>query len=115
MRCFPLLAVSLLFLCSCALESQSYVDQNLGYSSTKGTIVRIDNIGCDLAIQHGKTHLGNGMVFEVDRPGGTVTLQIGENFQQVNVPVGSRLVFSESGDYLLQPLDNLSAEPVPQP
>ncbi len=117
MRCLLLLLLTtpLVLLSSCALKSQNYVDLNLGFSSTKGTIVRVDNIGCDLSIKEGRTHLKNGIVLEVDRPGGTATLQIGDNFQRIDLPVGSRVVFAPEGDYVLQPLALTSEPLVPQP
>ena len=103
-------AIILFALSSCATSSRDYVDESVGYSVAKGFVVRVDGLSSD-----GKEYLANGVALKISKGGGQVSMKMGEQIQELPFHPGSILVYSDSGDYLLDPISKGTGQSETQP
>ncbi len=83
---------------SCMLSGMAYADRAVGYSVTKGNLVRVDNLATEE-----KHHLSDGVAIHVPDPGCSVVMRLGEPLQVIELIPGSILVLGEEADWVLQP------------
>lgn len=98
--------VSLLLLVSCGTTARSFVDETAGYSSTKGRLQRVENLSSE-----NHQYLKDGVAVTASAAGATITLKINESMVTLETTRGTIIVYSKSGDYVLQPLSS----PAPSP
>ena len=88
-----------LFASACVASSDKFVEESLGFSTTKGRVVLFNELG-----SHEMQHLSDGIAITVTEPGCQVTVDFGdETSRQYEVQPGSILVFGGSNDFILEP------------
>lgn len=103
MNRLPIAALALavcLPLSSCTISSKTYVSEIRGYSVTRGTITRIENLYADEF-----KPLSDGVAMTLVENGCTVTMQFQEGEDQTRVfeiGEGVILVKGSGGDYILE-------------
>ena len=102
---WPGVLLVLVFLGSCATTSREYVEEKLGYSSTKGRLIHLENLD-----SHDMEHLADGVAIHIDNGGCRVTVQFEDQVMGLDVGPGSILVFGREADFLLQPVVEATVE-----
>jgi hypothetical protein len=100
-----------LALVSCGVSGKAFVDNSLGYSVTRGNIVRVDNLNTEW-----NNLLSDGVAIRISSPGCRVGVRMGQPVQELDLKPGSIVVLSKKGDFVLIPhqvLENADPSQVP--
>lgn len=88
-----------LALSACGTTCRQYVDGMVGYSSTRGRVTVVEQLGCQ-SVQH----LADGVRVKVAGDGCRVTMDFGRERTDLEVAPGCVIVFGEDEDFILEPV-----------
>ena len=97
--CALLLLLAPLALSACGTTCRQYVEGMAGFSSTRGRVTVIQQLGCQNV-----QHLTDGVTLLVAEEGCHVTMDFGAERADLDVPPGCVLVFGADEDFLLRPV-----------
>lgn len=102
-RCLPVLL--LLLLAGCSTTAISYIDQQPGYSVTRGRIERVENVSSEDLVP-----LADGVAVRLDQPA-TVTIRFDDdNTRVMDLGAGAIVICSHAADYVLVSQSGSSTE-----
>lgn len=87
-----------LLLVSCASSSSTYVSDAIGWSVTKGDVLKVINLN-----SKSNEVLSDGVAITISEPGCLVTIQLEGKTRTFDLCVESILIFGEDSDYILLP------------